>query len=490
MTAVVALALVASPGYSSESVADRQYRDLLERLKLYRDGLEKSARLLTLDDAIALGLRNNPSLREADAGIQESDWSLVAIQREWWPSLRGGSSAPGVLGWTSSSSSERVRSVTGWNETLTVKTSQVSLPALSLNWEFLDPSRNSRAQASRSEIAARRFLFLVDARRLILQIQQAYFTLQEQYQLEQSYRQLERQISQLAEAGVVAGDDPGQRDQLLTQRLALLIRRISAHQRVIQAAAALAESLSLPPGQLALPADRLTAKGEWDQPLALSIEQALSLREEIQVSLARAAGQGWSAMARQRRYLPKLSLTGQIASPNQSYTSGSPLGAVQETATVNQAIQTQLGIGFDWTLFDGGILAAEAEVLRSRAHQAQAQADLTRLEVTRQVQDNHAALLNSLILIQAGADQLTVAGQSLRQASRAYLRAAGDATRVVQASNAYRDAFETYFASLRQHNTAIAALYRHSARWPQGTQALLNGAYPGLATPPPRPPAP
>jgi outer membrane protein TolC len=168
MTAVVALALVASPGYSSESVADRQYRDLLERLKLYRDGLEKSARLLTLDDAIALGLRNNPSLREADAGIQESDWSLVAIQREWWPSLRGGSSAPGVLGWTSSSSSERVRSVTGWNETLTVKTSQVSLPALSLNWEFLDPSRNSRAQASRSEIAARRFLFLVDARRLIL----------------------------------------------------------------------------------------------------------------------------------------------------------------------------------------------------------------------------------------------------------------------------------------------------------------------------------
>jgi hypothetical protein len=82
MTAVVALALVASPGYSSESVADRQYRDLLERLKLYRDGLEKSARLLTLDDAIALGLRNNPSLREADAGIQESDWSLVAIQRE------------------------------------------------------------------------------------------------------------------------------------------------------------------------------------------------------------------------------------------------------------------------------------------------------------------------------------------------------------------------------------------------------------------------
>jgi outer membrane protein TolC len=467
-----------------------QYTNLLQRLRLYRDGLEKASRRLKLAEAIAIGLRENPSLREAHAAIQESDWTLVAIQRESWPSLRGGTSAPGVLGWTWATTSERIRAATGWNETLTLKTGQASLPSLNLNWQFFDPSRNSNIQASRSEIAARRFLFLVDARTLVMQIQQAYYALQEQYQLEQSYRQLEQQVSRLADAGIIRTDDPGQLDQLLTQRLGLLIKRISTHQRVIQAAAALAQSLGLPPGQLALPADPLSQEGVWEQPLALSLEQALRQREEIQANLATATADGWSARARQRRYLPRLSLAGQLSNPTQISTSGPLLNAAQQTDSVNQSFQTQVGIGFDWTLFDGGILAAEAEALRSRSKQGLAKADLERLRVTRQVQDNQAELINSLILIEAGADQLSVAGQSFRAAGREYLNGRGDATRVVQASNAYRDAFETYFASLRQHNSAVAALYRHVARWPEGTQDLLNSAYPGLALEPRRPVAP
>lgn len=486
----LALQLGGSPTRAASTEADLQYRNLLQRLRLYRDGLEKSARRLGLAEAIAIGLRDNPSLREAHAAIQESDWTLVAIQREWWPSLRGGSSAPGVLGWTWATSSERIRSVTGWNETLTIKTGQASLPSLNLNWQFFDPSRNASIQASRSEIAARRFLFLVDARALVLEIQRAYYALQEQYQLEQSYRQLEQQVSRLAEAGIIKADDSGQLDQLLTQRLGLLIKRISIHQRVIQAAAALAQSLSLPPGQLALPADPLSQQGAWEQPLALSLEQALRQREEIEANLSTATADGWSARARQRRYLPRLSLAGQVSNPSQITTSGPLLNAAQQADSVNQSFQTQVGLGFDWTLFDGGILAAEAEALRSRSRQGLAKADLERLRVTRQVQDNQAELINSLILIQAGADQLSVAGQSFRAAGREYLNGRADATRVVQSSNAYRDAFETYFASLRQHNSAVAALYRHVARWPEGTQALLNRAYPGLELPPRRPAPP
>ena len=485
-----ALQFGGAPTCAAATDADRQHRNLLQRLRLYRDGLEKSALRLKLDEAIAIGLRENPSLREAHAAIQESDWTLVAIQREWWPSLRGGSNSPGILGWTSTTNSERIRGATGWNETITLKNGQASLPLLNLNWEFFDPSRNSRIQATSSEIAARRFLFLVEARTLILEIQQAYYALQEQYQLEQSYRQLEQQVSRLAEAGIIKSDDPGQLDQLLTQRLGLLIKRISIHQRVIQAAAVLAQSLSLPPGQLALPADPLSQQGAWEQPLALSLEQALRQREEIQVSLATATAAGWSARARQRRYLPRLSLAGQLSNPTQISTSGPLLNQAQQTDSVNQAFQTQLGLGFDWTLFDGGILAAEAEALRSRSRQGLAKADLERLRVTRQVQDNQAQLINSLILIKAAADQLSVAGQSLRAAGREYLNGRGDATRVVQSSNAYRDAFETSFASLRQHNSAVAALYRHVARWPEGTQALLNRAYPGLELPPRRPAPP
>ena len=474
----------------ADGAAGRQYAQLIARLKQYRDGLQRSARRLSLEAALAIGVRENPSLRKAYAAIQDGDWTLVAIQREWWPSLKVGNDDPGVFGWMTSRTNQRVRSSTGWTENLTLKSGQASVPNLNLNWTFFDPTRDSRDQVRRSEIAARRFLFLVDARDLILQIQKGYYALQEQYQLEQVLRDTDQQISRLADSGLRPGQDPGQRDQLYTQRLGLLIRRINTHARVILAANALAQDLSLPPGELALPADDLERRGRWDQPLKGSIDQALQLREEIQVSLARAGGESWSARARMRAYLPKLSLAGQLSSSSQTNTSGSLIGAFQSTTNVNQAIETQLGLGFEWTIFDGGILAADAAALRSRSRQSLAQADLDRLSVTRQVQDNHAELINSLIVLQAGSDQMAVARQSFAAAGRAYLAGRGDATRVVQASNAYLEACVSYLGSLRQHNSSIAALYRYSAQWPEGMQLILSSAYPGLATAPRRPPAP
>jgi hypothetical protein len=174
---------------------------------------------------------------------------------------------------------------------------------------------------------ARRFLFDVDARDLILQNQQAYFALQEKAELEQDYKHLYDSVSDLLEAGLPAGAHHGHLAQLLTQRLALLNLRIRAHDQVIQAADALA--------------------------------QVLALREEIQSSLA-----------------------------------------------------------------------------------------------------------------------------------RAYRSGRGDGTRVVQTTGALRDAAETYRGAVRRHNDAIAGLYRHSARWPEGTLPLLSGAYPPLpdGTAPPSPP--
>lgn len=470
--------------------SERQYAELLQRLHRYRDGLERSARTLSLEQALAIGLRDHPSLRQAYGAIEEADWSLLAIRREWWPSLTAGSDDPGILGWTSTWSREQVRSSSGWSENLTLQGGQAALPNLNLQWTFLDPSRASRNQAARSRIAAQLFLFQVQARDLILEIQQSYFALQEAYEREQDDRRLVRAIDALIQAGATPAGDRGRLDQLLTQRLSLLILRIHSHERVIQAAAALAQAVGLPPGQLAMPADRLELQGRWDTPLQASIDEALRLREEIQVSVSRAGAEGWSARARRRRYLPTLSLAGQLNGQSQTLTNSSLIGPFQPTTNLNQQIEAQFGLGFDWTLFDGGILAAEADGLRSRSRQALAQADLARLSITRQVQDNHAALLNSQIVVNAAADQVSVASRSLQAASDAYRRRTGDATRVVQASSALRDAYASFRGAVARHNIAIAALHRHSARWPAGVQPLLLQAFPRLVALPGARPAP
>lgn len=461
----------------------RQIEQLLARLGRYREHLERTARPLSLQEALRLGLSTNPTLRQAWEAVREADWSVVAIQREWWPSLLAGSDDPGILGWTTTTTRERIRTAQGRSKSITISGGQSSLPNLTLSWAFLDPSRDSRVNAARSQVVARRFLFDVDARDLILRIQSAYYVLQEQRDLERDYLSLADTLTELVARGIPPGGDRGRIDQLLTEQLALLTLRIQTHESVIVAADALAQAIALPHGQLAMPSEPLELRGRWDLPLQATIEQALRLREEIQASVASAGGDAWSARARQRGYLPTLSLAGQLSGTTANTASGSLIGAFQATSNLSRQIESQLGLGFDWTIFDGGILRSEAEALHSRSRQALAQADLDRLSVTRQVQDNHAALLASLIVVDVTGEQLGVARSSLAAASRDFRSGSGDATRVVQAINACRDAATSYRGAVRKHNTAIAGLHRHSALWPEGTWSLLTASFPEQALP-------
>jgi len=366
----------------------------------------------------------------------------VSIQREWWPSLIAGSDDPGILGWTTTSSREQIRTPQGRTKSVTISGGQSSLPNLNLTWTFLDPSRDSRVNAARSQVAARRFLFDVDARDLVLRIQSAYYVLQEQRDLERDYRSLYDTLSELVARGMPPGSDKGRSDQLRTEQLSLLTLRISTHESVIKAADALA-----------------------------------------QASVATAGGDAWSARARQRLYLPVISLAGQLQGRTTNTASGSLIGEFEASSSLSRQIDSQVGLGFDWTIFDGGILHSEAEALRSRSLQALAQADLDRLSVTRQVQDNHAALLASVIVVDVAGQQLQVAGASLQAAARDFRSGRSDATRVVQAISAFSDSAESYRGSVRKHNTAIAGLYRHSALWPEGTWSMLTTSFPQQATP-------
>lgn len=58
--------------------------------------------------------------------------------------------------------------------------------SLNLNWTFFNPSRGPNTNAAGESLRQQQLLFDVSARNLVLQIQQAYFNLQEQQLLIQS----------------------------------------------------------------------------------------------------------------------------------------------------------------------------------------------------------------------------------------------------------------------------------------------------------------
>jgi len=123
--------------------------------KLYRenrDGLQKGAMRLSLDQAIAMGISTSPLLAASIDEIQASQWSKLAVTREWIPNLSVRTSDPGVLGYTTTASSLKTKiDGNSPSETLTFKHGFSSTPYASLSWAFLDPSRGARLNVLKAQ---------------------------------------------------------------------------------------------------------------------------------------------------------------------------------------------------------------------------------------------------------------------------------------------------------------------------------------------------
>ena len=221
-------------------------QSLEQRVYTYRDHLERTSRRVSLQEALALGLAQNPSLAKAYALIEATAWDGVAIRREWFPSLTAGNNDPGLVG----------------VQQQQANILSISSPELTLEWTFFDPSRHPRAQANAASLAADRFLFDVQARSLVLTIQQQYIDLQTLLELEGEYRKLSSLVEEwrtLAKAQGRRGASTPDVDQLTGQALALLILRIDTHEQ--------GDRSGLQPG----PDPQPSPRGSGDAPRSLAV---------------------------------------------------------------------------------------------------------------------------------------------------------------------------------------------------------------------------
>ena len=439
--------------------------------------LEARATTTNLQQAIEAGLLNNPSLAETYAQIQGSQWNLIAVRRQWYPSLTLSPGAGGsTLAQGFSTTTTAGPSTNGSNAT-TYRNATDAGVTFSLGWTFFDPSRGAQINAAGESLKQQQLLFDVSARQLVLDIQQAYFNLQEQSQLITAYRDIlagsSRQVD-LTEAqfnnGLASIADV---EQIRTQQYSTLSTLINAYRQLLVGSARLAQTMALPPGTLVLPADGLRAQGSWDQPLQATIAQALALREEIKASLAGAASASWAATGLFNAYWPVFSL-GTSGTYDSANTTGGQPGASLSTNSRSLSWNGGVGIGFNWALFDGGIKAANAEASRAQARQLNERAAFERLTVSREVEEAYTSYLTSQLGMQSAAEQARAARQAAVAVLERFSVGATDMNTVVTTLNAAILAANAYATAVRSYNSAVATLYRSSARWPDGTQTLLE----------------
>ena len=453
--------------------------DLEQKLKQLRDQLKERSIRASLVSAVEQSLLHNPELALAYSRIQQSEWSLIAVRREWVPSISATSVGPsgGLWGYRSSSTRTSVTSAAGRVDQHSYQNQDQLAAQLSLNWTFFDPSRSSQINAANEALRSQRLLFDVSARNLVLQTQLSYFSLQGQEQLISAYEEIlaatTQQVKQVEAAFNIGNANIADVEQIRTQQYQTLSLLIKTHLGLIDAAAALATAMALPQGQLVLPADRLERYGQWDLTLNASIQQAQSLREEVQASLAEASSANWRASALFNRYWPRLSLAANgfySDSYSRSDTIGRSSSELRQTSNVDGAV----GVGFNWSIFDGGIAAAEAQANKALSRQYADQAAVQRLQITQDVERSYASYDTSRMALLSSQEQATSARQAAMAVRERYNVGYSDITSVVQTLNQAIEAANAYSLSLRDYNSAVASLYRATAQWPNNTLTLRD----------------
>jgi outer membrane protein TolC len=106
------------------------------------------------------------------------------------------------------------------------------------------------------------------------------------------------------------------------------------------------------------------------------------------------------------------------------------------------------------------------------------QGQLSRLTITRQVEDAYASFLASKILVDAARSDVAASRKSLQAALDEYNIGRGDAgTTVVQALSKLQSALDSYRTLVTEQNLAIYQLNRYSATWPAQTKTLVDSQY-------------
>lgn len=445
---------------------------LVQELSNLEAQIQQRSLPMSLDQAVAQGIRANPQLQQAFALIQQYEWQLIAAQRQWYPTLQltNGTPFAGVQ-WQTFSQDYSSTSQTAPPTYSNSSRLSVFQPGVSINWNVLDPARQPNINAAVESLRQQKLLFDVSARNLILDIQQSYYAVQSSRQLIDNFRRIfeinQQQLAMLEAQRSIGMTTVLDVESTRSQLFAQLNQLVGYTRDYIEQTASLAASLALPEGALAIPAEPASLGGGWELSLEQTIRQARRQREEILASLAAAEAARWTGVAAIRSYLPVFALVAN----GSVVTNQGPLsiknGGV--TSTVDNSVVSRtssIGLGFSWTLFDGGIQAANAQAAKAQALQQDAQAASTELQVIKQVRASYGQFRTAQVAFST-AQQSYRSAELAQQASRArFAVGVGDITSVVQTIQQLSQAAEQLSSATLSYNTALAQLYRYSATWP------------------------
>ena len=454
-----------------------------QKLLDLKEKIEQNAVRRSLSECLQIGIQQNMQLSAAYATIQQQEYTLIGVKRQYLPTLTL-TSLPPFLGAVETQSSETQfqQVIVNPNGSTQVTNRQVSnsssqnyeqfAPYLTFTWSFFQPSLKASINAQKAQVQRQRLAFDVTARSAVLSIQQGYFQLQASKSLIDSFERIYRinleQVDYVEERQKAGLANIGAVEQAKAQLYAQMNQLISFYERYMQSASNLALAMNEPTDIIIIPADELQTSGNWSASLQETVGQALSLREEIQSYLQTSAALNWNARAAIRQYLPTLMLQGFYYG---LYNRGRADALVNYDSSYTFKA---LGLGVTWNIFDGGVAAAQSQAFKAGSRNALYQAEYERYQVREQIKSTYAAYQTAALSLQNAKANLDAANKTIKVNRARFSVGLADITSIVQSMQLLGQASEAYSNSLLQYNTAVAELYRYSAKWPESVVPALQ----------------
>jgi outer membrane protein TolC len=445
---------------------------------------------ITLNQAIALAVRNNPELQvtrleleQARAQLKETQAQQNAPTLDLFSNLtlnvqEGADAAiiPGVA------SPANPRAGTAERDGNRFSTGLNLSSGLEANYNLFTFGRRAAAiRASEGRVRFQELKIEADTEQLILDTTTAYYDLQQadkevlisQDSLKQAEQSL-RDAQALERAGVgtrfdvlQAQVDVANSKQQLTQDLSQ--QEISRRRLVQRLNVAQTVTLSS--------AEEVAVAGSWDFSLQESIVQALKNRAELEQQLVqRDVGeqQRRSALASRR---PQVALNARYTLENDLIVDGDTTGS--RRSAVNNPESTegeffnnlQVGVRFSMRLSDGGVSRSQARQAQISIETAEAQFENVKTQIRRQVEEAHSTLISSQENIETTALAVTSANEALRLARLRFQAGVGTQSDVLRSQTELTRSRVNNLNAILSYNRALATLKRAVSNLPDGNLA-------------------
>jgi outer membrane protein TolC len=424
---------------------------------------------ITLQQAIELAVRNNPSLQQTRLELEQSRFALREARAANSPTLNANTGLEGRATESVQADTNAQGFPTGGSSRNT--TTSLNLQALNLQADyniFTSGRRSSSIRAAEGTVRFRELAVEVDTKQLVLDVSTSYYDLQEADQQVAIFQAaLDEALQSLRDAQALERAGVGTRFDVLQAEVDAANARQDLTQQLSQQEVArrtLAQRLSLAQGTDITAADAVAVAGEWNLSLEQSVVEAFKNRAELEQQLVqRDIGE-----QRRRNALgqlgPQIGASATYGLSNLLTSSGSVTDD-SEGKFLNSAT---IALNASFLLFDGGAARAQARQQESNIAIAESQFVTARDQIRFQVEQAYSTLQSSSENIQTTTLAVQSAEEALRLARLRFQAGVGTQTDVIQQQTALTRSRVNNLQAILDYNRSLATLQRSVSNLPEG----------------------